>query len=555
MAAGGLSLLGISDGAYDGEEHAHVRDWHDFIVVFVARVLVFFGLTMLQTFVLFFFRDVQKIGNPSAGTALYAFCTIAGAVLSSVYLGLLSDRVPAQDRDRVAMERVWPRRRSDLRSRRCWRGCFRSRVLFGIGFGGVMSSGWALAMDAIPKMRDVGRDLGLWGIATSLPNIAAPLVGGWLIGLFGGTRAGYQAVFGLSGFSFALAALSVLRVGRRPLSSLWGWPLRFAAVTSNYAVGSLAYRVRSWGEAAAAPRSDADRRQPSTRFRIAGDRFVDDRRRADLGGIRYLRRVRAACTSRAFLQTGYVAAVLPARRQRGTALHDARTAAARKRAGRARARRLCVGRPSASWPTADRRDLRRSVASRFPRNEKRRSLATRVLRPCARRRKSLNGARTLSARNSRRNPRQPRKGSGARWKMSFVAAARSISPPKDTTRTTGGFGRCAAPSSVWRRSQRSIWSASATIHSFRSASRCSTASCRLDRGVTGEPMMPTLAAIRPVVTSQLLGAWLHERDEAFTADEACAAVEDRIARLPQRNCSSIRSCAATRGAWFAQRYR
>ena len=106
-------------------------------------------------------------------------------------------------------------------------------VLFGIGFGGVMSSGWALAMDAIPKMRDVARDLGLWGIATSLPNVVAPLVGGWLIGLFHGTRAGYQAVFGLAGFSFALAALSVLRVGRRPLSSLWGWPLRFAAVTSN----------------------------------------------------------------------------------------------------------------------------------------------------------------------------------------------------------------------------------------------------------------------------------------------------------------------------------
>ena len=52
-----------------------MRDWHDFFVVFVARALVFFGLTMLQTFVLFFFRDVQHVENPSAGTALYAFST------------------------------------------------------------------------------------------------------------------------------------------------------------------------------------------------------------------------------------------------------------------------------------------------------------------------------------------------------------------------------------------------------------------------------------------------------------------------------------------------
>jgi len=55
--------VGIGEGTYDGEEHARVRDWHDFIIVFVARVLVFFGLTMLQTFVLFFFRDVQKIAT------------------------------------------------------------------------------------------------------------------------------------------------------------------------------------------------------------------------------------------------------------------------------------------------------------------------------------------------------------------------------------------------------------------------------------------------------------------------------------------------------------
>ena len=34
-------------------------------------------------------------------------------------------------------------------------------------------------------------------------------------------------------------------------------------------------------------------------------------------------------------------------------------------------------------------------------------------------------------------------------------------------------------------------------------------------------MIPALAAIRPVVTSQLLGAWLHGREQSFTADEAC----------------------------------
>jgi len=119
--------------------------------------------------------------------------------------------------------------------------------LFGIGFGGVFSSGWALAMDSIPAMRDVARDLGLWGIATNLPNVLAPQIGGWLIGLFHGTRAGYQAVFGLAGFSFALASLSVLRVGRHPLSSMWGIPVRFAAYASTILIDRVTYRLRFFG--------------------------------------------------------------------------------------------------------------------------------------------------------------------------------------------------------------------------------------------------------------------------------------------------------------------
>ena len=247
MALGGLSLLAVREGTYGaGEEHAHVRDWHDFFVVFAARTLVFFGLTMLQTFVLFFFRDVQKVENPSAGTALYAFATIGGAVLSSICLGVLSDRAPRKIVTSLAgacmtVATIGFAVAPELR----WILPF--AVLFGIGFGGIISSGWAMAMDAIPKLRDVGRDLGLWGIATSVPNVVAPLVGGWLIGLFHGTRAGYQAVFGLCGFSFALASLAVLRVARRPLSSMWAWPMRAFACLLNYSWNHIAYRVRHWG--------------------------------------------------------------------------------------------------------------------------------------------------------------------------------------------------------------------------------------------------------------------------------------------------------------------
>jgi MFS family permease len=241
-----LSLLGVREIEYSEPEHAHVRDWHDFMVVFAARILVFFGLVLLQTFVLFYFHDVQGLPDASAGTAVAAFCTMLGATGSSIYLGILSDRVPRKIITAIAgIPMALAAIGFAIAPAPQW--IFLYAFLFGIGFGGVFSSGWALAMDSIPAMRDVARDLGLWGIATNLPNVVAPQIGGWLIGLFHGTRDGYQAVFGLAGFSFALASLSVLRVGRHPMSSMWGLPPRFAAVVSNYIWDHIAYRIRVFG--------------------------------------------------------------------------------------------------------------------------------------------------------------------------------------------------------------------------------------------------------------------------------------------------------------------
>lgn len=193
------------------EDPAKVRDWHDFGVVFMARLLIFFGIVLLQTFVLYYFRDIQRLGNATLGTATAAFCTMIGAVASSIYLGILSDRAP---RKFVASAACVPMALAAIGFAVIpapqW--IFLYAFLFGIGFGGIFSSGWALAMDSMPRMRDVARDLGLWGIATNIPNVIAPLIGGWLIGVFHGGRGGYQAVFALAGLSFALAAVTILRV-------------------------------------------------------------------------------------------------------------------------------------------------------------------------------------------------------------------------------------------------------------------------------------------------------------------------------------------------------
>lgn len=120
-------------------------------------------------------------------------------------------------------------------------------VLFGIGFGGIMSTGWALAIDSVPKLRDVARDLGIWGIAQNFPAVIAPLAGGLILNAYGGSLTGYRILFFAAAVSFALGSLSVLAVGRRPIIPWWAVPLRIGSGVFVGAYIRTAYRIRSWG--------------------------------------------------------------------------------------------------------------------------------------------------------------------------------------------------------------------------------------------------------------------------------------------------------------------
>jgi len=208
-----VSLRGMQPREPDAQDHAHIRDWHDFVIVFIGRAFIVFGLTLLGTFVLYFFRDVLHAANPSQGTGLTGIAGLVGAVASSVVLGLLSDRIRPHRKVVVALcgipmvlaalgYAVAPRDAS----------IFVCALLFGIGYGGVLSNGWALALDAMPAMRDVARDLGIWGMATHIPAIVAPLAGAAMIRFFNGSINGYRALFALAALAFAIGSATSLAV-------------------------------------------------------------------------------------------------------------------------------------------------------------------------------------------------------------------------------------------------------------------------------------------------------------------------------------------------------
>jgi MFS family permease len=87
-------------------------------------------------------------------------------------------------------------------------------VLFGIGYGAYASVDWALAIDVLPSGQSAAKDLGIWGIANTLPQVLAPVIAGPLLDVFNRTGAnlGYSVIFSLAIIEVALGSVFIWKI-------------------------------------------------------------------------------------------------------------------------------------------------------------------------------------------------------------------------------------------------------------------------------------------------------------------------------------------------------
>jgi MFS family permease len=175
----------------------------DFTWVVLTRMLVMMGFYLIQNFVVYYMRDVVHSQDPQASTTLFLIAFTLAATASTLFAGVASDRVG--------------RKRMVYLS-----GSFMALVgavfvfvpfvfpdnifppamvlagIFGLGYGAYVSVDWALVADVLPSEETFARDMGIWNIALTLPQVLALVFGGWLLtfgSAVGNLSLGYTLIF------------------------------------------------------------------------------------------------------------------------------------------------------------------------------------------------------------------------------------------------------------------------------------------------------------------------------------------------------------------------
>jgi len=189
-----------------------VRAKRDFIWFLLSRFLFFIAFIAVQTFALYFLRDVVGVASPATATARFSIVAVAG-MLASVYpAGLISDRVGRRPivvgsgligALGVGLVLFFPT---------SYPAIMLCGGLLGISFGAFMSTNWALATDLVAKGEEA-RYLGLTNLATCGGSALARLIGP-LIDSVNAHRPGlgYSVMFFICFICFVAGSLLLMKI-------------------------------------------------------------------------------------------------------------------------------------------------------------------------------------------------------------------------------------------------------------------------------------------------------------------------------------------------------
>jgi Na+/melibiose symporter-like transporter len=206
-----LSLLSALSRSF----RIDVRAKRNFIWFLFSRLLFFIAFFAIQTFALYFLRDVAGVTSPAAAAARFSIVAVGG-MLAVVYpAGSISDRVGR--RPVVISAGLIGALGTGLLFffPTSYPVIMLSGGLLGISFGAFVSTNWALATDLVAKGEEA-RYLGLTNLATAGGGALGRLVGP-IIDAVNAYRPGwgYSAMFIICFICFVAGSLLLMKIRGR----------------------------------------------------------------------------------------------------------------------------------------------------------------------------------------------------------------------------------------------------------------------------------------------------------------------------------------------------
>lgn len=191
-----------------GAPPAAKPSYRDFIWVAVTRGLVMLAFYSLLTYIAYYFKDVDHIVHYVTATSLVVAITIVAAASATLWAGRRSDTVGRRGIVAAAGGLMGLGAAAFLVLHSLVPTAAVG-VVFGAGYGAYLSVDWALISDVLPQVGTIARDMGLWGLAITVPQVLAPVIGGTLFLLVPTPAVAYRLIFGLTAV-FALVGSALV---------------------------------------------------------------------------------------------------------------------------------------------------------------------------------------------------------------------------------------------------------------------------------------------------------------------------------------------------------
>ncbi|GAC1657761.1 MAG: MFS transporter [Candidatus Dormibacteraceae bacterium] len=187
----------------------------DFAWVIGTRTLITAGIYSVLPFLLPFFSDVVKVGKADQFTALWELLLLVAATPFGLAGGWLSDRLgrkifvyasgAAQSLVIIAFIALFPTSQFLV---------LLLGVLFGIGYGLYYAVDWALAIDTLPDKAHSAKDMGLFHVAFTLPQVLLPAIMGPILDIANhrSANSGYRIIFSAAIVFYLLGTVLVSRI-------------------------------------------------------------------------------------------------------------------------------------------------------------------------------------------------------------------------------------------------------------------------------------------------------------------------------------------------------